>query len=71
MTQREIQHLYWRAGFGILPKQLQQLTHKTRVEVVNELFEKSSKTTPLEIDIPEIKHINFKTIQKDKEALEN
>jgi uncharacterized protein (DUF1800 family) len=69
MTQREIQHLYWRAGFGILPKQLQRLTHKSRAEIVNELFDKSAGATPLEIDIPEIKHIDLKSIQKDKEAL--
>lgn len=69
MTQREIQHLYWRAGFGILPKQLQQLKSKSRTEIVNELFDKSTSITPLEIDIPELKRIDFNSIQKDKEAL--
>ena len=69
MTQRDIQHLYWRAGFGILPKQLLQLTHKSRAEIVNELFDKSSSVTPLKIEMPEVKHIDFKSIQKDKEAL--
>ncbi|MCB0461281.1 MAG: DUF1800 domain-containing protein [Flavobacteriaceae bacterium] len=69
MTQRDIQHLYWRAGFGILPKQSQQLKSKSRTEIVNELFSKSARVTPLEIDIPELKHIDFKSIQKDKEAL--
>jgi len=69
MTQREIQHLYWRAGFGILPKQLRQLNNKSRVEIVKDLFDKSEKVTPLEIEIPELKHLDFKTIQKDKEAL--
>lgn len=69
MTQREIQHLYWRAGFGILPKQLQQLKSKSRTEIVNELFDKSTSITPLEIDIPELKRIDFNSIQKNKEAL--
>jgi uncharacterized protein (DUF1800 family) len=69
MNQREIQHLYWRAGFGILPKQLQQLIGKSRAEIVNDLFVKSAKITPLEIDIPEFKHIDFKSIQKNKKAL--
>ena len=69
MTQREIQHLYWRAGFGISPKQLQRLAHKSRAEVVNELFDKSSRITPLKIDMSEIEHIDFMSLRKDKEAL--
>jgi uncharacterized protein (DUF1800 family) len=69
MTQREIQHLYWRAGFGILPKQLQQLKNKTRIEIVKDLFVKSEKVSPLEIEIPELEHLDLKTIQKNKEAL--
>ena len=69
MTQREIQHLYWRAGFGISPKQLQQLTRTSKTEIVNELFENSARTTPLKIDVSEFENIDFKSLQKNKKAL--
>jgi uncharacterized protein (DUF1800 family) len=69
MTQREIQHLYWRAGFGISPKQLLQLAGKSKTEIVNELFENSARTTPLKIDILEFENIDFKSLQKNKNAL--
>ena len=69
MTQREIQHLYWRAGFGISPKQLQAIANKSRAEIVNDLFDESKKVTPLKIDILEFEHIDFMSLKNDKEAL--
>lgn len=69
MTQREIQHLYWRAGFGILPKQLQQLAQKSRVEIVDDLFDNSTRVTPLKIEASEFEHIDFQSLKQDKEAL--
>ncbi|MBP0905636.1 DUF1800 family protein [Mariniflexile gromovii] len=52
-----IQHLYWRAGFGILPNQLHALAKKKKEEVIDGLFENSKKTTPLKIDTAEIDSI--------------
>ncbi|PTM11762.1 MAG: DUF1800 domain-containing protein [Bacteroidetes bacterium] len=69
MTQREIQHLYWRAGFGILPKQLQKLIHKSRTLIVDELFDNSYRATPLKIDVLEFEHIDYQSLKQDKEAL--
>jgi uncharacterized protein (DUF1800 family) len=69
MTQREIQHLYWRVGFGISPKQLLQLAGKSKTEIVNELFENSAGTTPLKIDVLEFANIDFKSLQKNKKVL--
>ena len=44
MTAREIQHLYWRAGFGISPNALKALKSSTRHSIVSDLFKKSIKT---------------------------
>jgi uncharacterized protein (DUF1800 family) len=54
MTIREIQHLYWRAGFGILPQDIEALKGKSREDVVSRLFLESKKVTPLQIDISEV-----------------
>jgi hypothetical protein len=37
MKQKELQHLYWRAGFGLIPNALVSI-NKDREIVVNELF---------------------------------
>jgi len=69
MNQRHIQHLYWRAGFGISPKQLEQLAHKSKAEIVDDLFDGSSSTTPLRIDMSEFEHVDYVSLKNDKEAL--
>ena len=43
MTHKEIQHLYWRAGFGISPDRLKKSYKKTRAYLVKELFDASTK----------------------------
>ena len=50
MNQKELQHLYWRAGFGIHPKQLKS-NAKDRKQLVDVLFETSESVTPLQIDL--------------------
>lgn len=57
MKTKNIQHLYRRIGFGILPTELQKLSYKSRKEVIDALFESSKKTTPLEVDISEIENV--------------
>lgn len=41
MTGKEIQHLYWRAGFGLTPKQISTLELKSKNEIIEDLFIKS------------------------------
>lgn len=66
MKQQDIQHLYWRAGFGIHPNQLNNLSKKSRQQVVSELFENSSNSSPLKIDTSDIDQFIVKDILKDK-----
>lgn len=54
MKPQEIQHLYWRAGFGILPKPLGILEKKSKKTVLKELFTASEKYTPLTMDLKAI-----------------
>lgn len=57
MKRQELQHLYWRAGFGLNPKTLVSNTkkrgtaNKDRATVVNKLFENSKTSSPLRIDL--------------------
>tara|TARA_R110000868_G_scaffold215207_1_gene465302 strand:+ start:2022 stop:3401 length:1380 start_codon:yes stop_codon:yes gene_type:complete len=57
MKLKHIQHLYWRAGFGILPNQLHALSKKNKNEVIDNLFRASKKFTPLKVDTSEIENI--------------
>lgn len=50
MTPIQLQHLYWRAGFGISPKTILALPKK-REDVVTQLFTDSSTITPLQTDL--------------------
>lgn len=50
MKSIHIQHLYNRIGFGITPKDLNKLSKKTKKEVVDEIYSKSKKITPLTVD---------------------
>ena len=50
MDQKELQHLYWRAGFGLNPKTLLSDT-EDRAGVVNGLFETSNTFSPLYVDL--------------------
>ncbi|MBA6154015.1 DUF1800 domain-containing protein [Gelidibacter maritimus] len=53
METDHIQHLYFRAGFGIDPKTLEALSSKPRLFVVEQLFEKSQQATLLKLDLSE------------------
>lgn len=48
MTYKEVQHLYWRAGFGLKPKELQYLASFSKEALVNDLFQKSKDIVPLQ-----------------------
>ncbi|MEO1032258.1 MAG: DUF1800 domain-containing protein [Bacteroidota bacterium] len=63
MTTKELQHLYWRAGFGIQPKMLNQIP-LDRKQVVDALFEDSKTFTPIEIDLSYLNGIDPKDLKK-------
>lgn len=51
MKQQHALHLYWRAGFGLKPKELPTFFDWTRKQVVDDLFQKSKEIIPLEKDL--------------------
>ncbi|MBV1888192.1 MAG: DUF1800 domain-containing protein [Urechidicola sp.] len=68
MKTRHIQHLYWRAGFGINPSELQKLKNQSKSQIVGRLFEQSSTFTPLTIDTSNIdEYIGSQELYKKKQ----
>ncbi|WP_299365106.1 DUF1800 domain-containing protein [Winogradskyella sp.] len=63
MTTKELQHLYWRAGFGIQPRTLGNMS-LDRKQVVNALFENSKTMTPLDLDLSYLEGVNPRDIKK-------
>jgi uncharacterized protein (DUF1800 family) len=57
MTQKELQHLYWRVGFGLYPKTLNN-TSRDKKTVVDALFEDSKSNTPINIDLSYLDGVN-------------
>ncbi|TYA60174.1 DUF1800 domain-containing protein [Formosa maritima] len=64
MTIKHIQHLYWRAGFGINPNQLQLLSIKNREQNIDELFRQSNSYNPLFINTSEFDTLTFEEFTK-------
>ncbi len=58
-----ILHLYNRIGVGISPKKLKRLLKKSKKKVIEELFENSKKTTPIQVDITHLKDIKPKDLR--------
>jgi uncharacterized protein (DUF1800 family) len=59
MKQKHIQHLYWRASFGIDVTDLTSL--KSKSKVVSNLFSKSESYKTLEVDLSEFAKVKFKS----------
>lgn len=57
MTQQELQHLSWRAGFGIKPSDL-KLLRKSKNEIVEALIANSKSITPLRVDLSFLNGLN-------------
>ncbi len=64
MKQKYIQHLYWRAGFGINVEALHNLKSKSRTSVVSNLFSLSDPIVPIQIDLTELNAIKNKFPKK-------
>ncbi|SEL92404.1 Uncharacterized conserved protein, DUF1800 family [Aquimarina amphilecti] len=50
LTDKQIQHLYWRTGFGISAPELQKAREFSKKEIVNNLFSESRQKTKLLLD---------------------
>lgn len=66
MTQQDIQHLYWRGGFGVNPKQLSALSDLNRQSVIDFLFEMSSDSSDLILDTSDLDGYTIQNILRDK-----
>ena len=66
---KHIQHLYWRVGFGILPKQLHEISNKKKEQLVDDLFKTSKKITPLKVETQELETLMNISYEKIKENI--
>ena len=69
MKVKHIQHLYWRAGFGIQPEELVNLSKISKTEIVMNLFKDSSTITSLKIDTSEIDEVIYSMSKVSKSKL--
>lgn len=63
MTSQHIQHLYWRAGFGTTPSQLQRLSQLNRKQIVDLLFKDATSMITLETDTSDIDHFTQQSLK--------
>lgn len=68
MTRQQIQHLYWRAGFGLNVSELNQKVNKSREEIVKEIFSKSSGFIPLTLNTPLLDQYTSKINKADRKT---
>ncbi|MBT8269635.1 MAG: DUF1800 domain-containing protein [Bacteroidia bacterium] len=69
MERRHIQHLYWRAGFGLRPEELNRLSGLSRDQIVNDLFDSSRSVHPLRIDLSEFNGFRADMAMTNKKEL--
>jgi len=58
MKTKHIRHLYARAGFGLLPSDLQKFSSQSEEAIVLDLFSKSEEVELLELDISELNSLS-------------
>ena len=68
MNKKHILHLYWRAGFGLLPKQLDLLAVKSKEQIINDLFLESKKISPLRINTTGLDAFKEEILKKSPEV---
>lgn len=69
MTQRELQHLYWRAGFGINLSN-QKISKTDKKTIIEDIFNNSKSISPLTVDVSYFNGIKLKDL-KDNPKLQN
>ncbi len=47
LSDKQIQHLYWRTGFGISASELKTVRVLSKTQIIDRLFEESKESTPL------------------------
>lgn len=68
LTTKEIQHLFWRAGFGITPSKLEEIKDLNKSEIVDSLFSQSNTLTPLSFDFRTLKQMSRSKTKIEKKA---
>lgn len=69
MSKKEIQHLFWRAGFGIQPSELQSYENTPREQLVEQLFASSKSIVPLKVDLSALKTNRQQLSKLEKRAM--
>lgn len=69
MKQKQIQHLYLRAGFGIGQMELNKLKTKSKSKIVSELFSEADTFTPLKLDLSELKLLIKPYVKREKDEM--
>ncbi|MFD1062777.1 DUF1800 family protein [Winogradskyella litorisediminis] len=69
MEAEHLKHLYWRAGFGIMPKDLECNANKTTAQVVDELFQNSEMIEDLTIDLSEFKNLDYQLLKNNPQLI--
>jgi len=64
MIQQELQHLYWRVGFGLNPANFNSLP-KNRQQIVDAIFDNSKSTSPLKIDLSFMNGVTVKYLKEN------
>ncbi|TXD51355.1 MULTISPECIES: DUF1800 family protein [unclassified Polaribacter] len=67
MKQKHLQHLYWRASFGIGAKEITHLKSEPKSKIVSKLLLQSNTYEPLQLDLSEFLEVKFKSNKELKE----
>ncbi|WP_296380292.1 DUF1800 domain-containing protein [Winogradskyella sp.] len=62
MNHKELQHLYWRVGFGLNPAEYKSI-NRSRKNVVNTLFKDSESISTLNVNVSYFNDITYKKIK--------
>ena len=71
MTTKELQHLYWRTGFGLNHSELAKLKKKSKKNIVADLFQQTKNYEPISIDLSKYDILvtgNYKKLKKEMGA---
>lgn len=68
MTTKELQHLYWRTGFGLSHNQLEKLKKKSKKNIISDLFKQTKQYESIAIDLSKYDVLitgNYKQLKKE------
>lgn len=70
MEAKQIQHLYNRIGFGITAVELDKIQHKSKEQIVTNLFKQSQEYTPIKMDTSFITEVRRQDLRNKKKRQE-